>query len=139
MKSRRFKNKQHERVSRVETDKGHKIKRKSKKHQEKSRYRKYIYDYTSILLIISYLKTSLISRTTALVWQILKKLFGGGYVYEYPPPNLKLKYTLFGSYYSTCKIDMFYFSSCIHFFVNIQLNYRFFYFNLNYFAQNDYK
>ena len=37
-KARRFKNKQHERVSRVETDKGHKIKRKSKKHQEKSRY-----------------------------------------------------------------------------------------------------
>ena len=37
MKTRRFKNKQHERVSRKETDKGHKIKRKSKKHQEKSR------------------------------------------------------------------------------------------------------
>jgi hypothetical protein len=36
-KTRRFKNQQHERVSRVETDKGHKIKRKSKKHQEKSR------------------------------------------------------------------------------------------------------
>ena len=37
MKTRRFKNKQHERVSRMETDKGHKIKRKSKKNQEKSR------------------------------------------------------------------------------------------------------
>ena len=38
-KSRRFKNKQHERINRKETDKGHKIKRKSKKHQEKSRYK----------------------------------------------------------------------------------------------------
>ena len=49
MKTRRFKNKQHERVSRKETDKGHKIKRKSKKHQEKSRYALTLIDLTNFI------------------------------------------------------------------------------------------
>ena len=49
MKTRRFKNKQHERVSRKETDKGHKIKRKSKKHQEKSRYALTLIDHTNFI------------------------------------------------------------------------------------------